>query len=131
MKTSNLFVLGLLAVTFASCASPEERAARKNNPIDTNKTDPSTTVSAGTLDSNQMAGSTTKRELGGGTAPAGTPTTESTGEAAAAGTTAAPATTAAAPAAEKTAKAEAPKAAGPGEALIKKSDCLAMQKSKL
>jgi cytochrome c len=142
MKTSNLFVLGLLALTFASCASPEERATRKNNPVDTNKTNPSASMSANTLDSNQIEGSATKREQGGGGVPSGTPTTESTG--AGAGSPATASSTAAtsspaaagktaaapAPAAEKTAKAEAPKA-GPGEALIKKSDCLACHNAKV
>ncbi|MEJ7560221.1 MAG: c-type cytochrome [Pedobacter sp.] len=136
MKTSNLFVLGLLALTFASCASPEERAVKKNNPIDTNKTDPTASMSAGTLDSNQMEGSATKKAEGGGAAPAGTPTTESAGATAspaagASASTATPAPAAAAPAAEKTAKAEAPKTAGPGEALIKKSDCLACHNAKV
>jgi cytochrome c len=142
MKTSNLFVLGLLALTFASCASPEERAARKNNPIDTNKSNPSASMSANTLDSNQIEGSATKREQGGGGVPSGTPTTESAGadagSAAATSSTAASSSTAAAgktaaapaPAAEKTAKAEAPKA-GPGEALVKKSDCLACHNAKV
>jgi cytochrome c len=125
MKTSKLFVLALLTLAIASCASPEERAARKNNPVDTNKTDPNSTVSAKTLDSNQMEGSSTKEVKGGGAAPEGTPTTES-----AAST---PVTTAATPtpAAEKTAKVEAPKAAMPGEALVKKSDCLACHNVKV
>jgi cytochrome c len=153
MKTSNLFVLGLLALTFASCASPEERAAKKNNPVDTNKTNPSASMSAETLDSNQLEGSATKREQGGGAAPGGTATTEgasasgatnangaaaatggaggtgATGATGSSGTTGST-STAASPAAEKTAKAEAPKA-GPGEALIKKSDCLACHNAKV
>jgi len=129
MNTSKLFVLGILALTFASCASPEERAARKNNPVDTNKTEPGSTMAAETLDSNQKDNTTTSPTGGSAAVPEGVPTTESP----ATGTTAAatPATTpAAAPAAEKVAKAEAPKA-GPGEALIKKSDCLACHNAKV
>lgn len=129
MNTSKLFVLGILALTFASCASPEERAARKNNPVDTNKTEPGSTMAAETLDSNQKDNTTTSPTGGSAAVPEGVPTTESP----ATGTTAAAtpaATPAAAPAAEKVAKAEAPKA-GPGEALIKKSDCLACHNAKV
>jgi len=127
MKTSKLFVLGLLALTFASCASPEERAARKNNPVDTNKTEPGSTMAAETLDSNQKDNTTTSPTGGSAAVPEGVPTTESpaaTGAATPATSTPAPA------AAEKVAKAEAPKA-GPGEALIKKSDCLACHNAKV
>lgn len=134
MNTSKLFVLGILALTFASCASPEERAARKNNPVDTNKTEPGSTMAAETLDSNQKDNTTTSPTGGSAAVPEGVPTTESpaTGNTAAATPAAATpaATPAAAPAAEKVAKAEAPKA-GPGEALIKKSDCLACHNAKV
>lgn len=130
MKTSKLFVLGLLALTFASCASPEERAARKNNPVDTNKTEPGSTMAAETLDSNQKDNTTTSATGGSAAVPEGVPTTESPAATGAA-TAATPAAPAPAPAAaEKVAKAEAPKA-GPGEALIKKSDCLACHNAKV
>ena len=128
MKTSKLFVLGLLALTFASCASPEERAARKNNPVDTNKTEPGSTMAAETLDSNQKDNTTTSPTGGSAAVPEGVPTTESPASTGAP-TTATPAAPAPA-AAEKVAKAEAPKA-GPGEALIKKSDCLACHNAKV
>lgn len=128
MKTSKLFVLGLLALTFASCASPEERAARKNNPVDTNKTEPGSTMAAETLDSNQKDNATTSPTGGSAAVPEGVPTTESPASTGAP-TTATPAAPAPA-AAEKVAKAEAPKA-GPGEALIKKSDCLACHNAKV
>jgi len=121
MKTSKLFFLGLLALTFASCASPEERAARKSNPVDTNKTNPGAPVTAETLDSNQTDSTSGTPAPGSAAVPAGTPTTETAA--------ATPAT--AAPAAEKTAKAEAPKAAMPGESLLKKSDCLACHNAKV
>lgn len=128
MKTSKLFVLGLLALTFASCASPEERAARKNNPVDTNKTEPGSTMAAETLDSNQKDNTTTSPTGGSAAVPEGVPTTESPASTGAptAATPAAPAPAAA----EKVVKAEAPKA-GPGEALIKKSDCLACHNAKV
>ncbi|MBC7566676.1 MAG: c-type cytochrome [Pedobacter sp.] len=113
MKTSKLFVLGLLALTFTSCASPEERAARKNNPLDTNKTNPGAAISAKTVDSNQTDSSSATQTAG----PVETPPTE---------TSATPA-----PAAEQTAKAATPKAAMPGEALLKKSDCLACHNAKV
>ncbi|RZL15322.1 MAG: hypothetical protein EOO89_13575 [Pedobacter sp.] len=131
MKTSKLFVLGLLAFTFSSCASPEERAARKNNPVDTNKTEPGSTMAAETLDSNQKDNTTTSPTGGSAAVPEGVPTTESPAAATgAAATPAAPAPAPAPAAAEKVAKAEAPKA-GPGEALIKKSDCLACHNAKV
>jgi cytochrome c len=133
MKTQKLFILGILALTFASCASPEERAARKNNPVDTNKTEPGETMSAGTLDSNQKDNTTTSPTGGSAAVPEGVATTESPSATPAVGATPAagtPATPAAAPSAEKTAKAAAPKA-GPGEALIKKSDCLACHNAKV
>lgn len=125
MKTSKLFVLGLLALTFASCASPEERAARKNNPVDTNKTEPGSTMAAETLDSNQKDNTTTSPTGGSAAVPEGVPTTES------------PATTGTATASTPAAPAPAPVAAekvtkaGPGEALIKKSDCLACHNAKV
>ena len=118
MKTSKLFVLGLLAFTFASCASPEERAARKSNPVDTNKTDPGMAMSAETLDSNQKDSTSGTSAPSSAAVPAGAPTTETTA--------ATPA-----PAAEKTAKIEAPKAAMAGESLLKKSDCLACHNAKV
>lgn len=121
MKTSKLFVLGLLALTFASCASPEERAARKSNPVDTNKTNPGAPVTSETLDSNQKDSTSGTPALSSAAVPAGAPTTEITA--------ATPAT--AAPAGEKTAKVEAPKAAMAGESLLKKSDCLACHNAKV
>jgi cytochrome c len=133
MNTSKLFVLGILALTFASCASPEERAARKNNPVDTNKTEPGSPMAAETLDSNQKDNTTTSPTGGSAAVPEGVPTTESpatTGTSAASPSATASATPAAPAAAEKVAKAEAPKA-GPGEALIKKSDCLACHNAKV
>jgi len=133
MKTQKLFILGMLALTFASCASPEERAARKSNPVDTNKTQPGETMTAGKLDSNQNDNTTTSPTGGGAAVPEGVATTESPSTTPAVGATPAagtPATPAAAPAAEKTAKAAAPKA-GPGEALIKGSDCLACHNAKV
>jgi cytochrome c len=131
MKTSKLFVLGLLALTYSSCASPEERAARKNNPVDTNKTEPGSPMAAETLDSNQKDNTTTSPTGGSAAVPEGVPTTESPATAAATpATTAKAATTPAPVATEKVAKAEAPKA-GPGEALIKGSDCLACHNAKV
>ena len=113
MKTIKLFTLGCLALTMASCASPEERAAAANGAATDSATvtNPvSTAVDSPSVDSLPVTASSTPDEV---TAPVVTSgTTPATTE---------PAKTAAAKPAAPAAKKE-PMA---GEALIKGSDCLA------
>lgn len=101
MKTS-IFLLGCIAIALASCHSPEERAAM-----------------------NASADSAAKAEAGSKTAPAAT--VAPAGDSAKTDTVAkevAPKTDAPVVAATEVKPAEKP-AALPGEALLKKSDCLA------
>ncbi|RZL20347.1 MAG: c-type cytochrome [Pedobacter sp.] len=53
MKTIKLLTLAALTFTIASCASPEERAARLNNTVDTSKSTTETTAEAAVTDSNK------------------------------------------------------------------------------
>lgn len=90
MKPIKILTLAIASsVIIASCASPEERAARKNNSLDTTKSTTETTSERAAVDS-------TKSDTTAGAALAVAPI----------------------PVKEE-------KAGHPGEALIKKSDCLA------